>query len=397
MAKLVTFQIYGTTKTNLDSMTLLEREMCFTIDTLEVYIGDSSGNKILIGRAIVDTYANMPTAGVSGRIFVASDTKDVYVDDGNAWIKTTVHHLSELAGTLDDISDGSTYGRVRKTELTNGLVSRVNDGSHSANAQELRQHLDNDSIHVPIDDTAHGPDNVISAAEVDERIQSAVSDAVFSNDRREPVLSRTTDEPTSPSEGDRYIVPVGSTGTNWSGHDNDIAEYKNGAWVFNTPEAGWLTFVLDEDTDGLDFQFNKSGQWVPAPTSVNHNSTLNKQGGRSNEYYHHTYAEWVRNRTAATDSVDGYMTKEDHQKLPTTNEKEALAGTDGIPSDTNRYVTDSDSRLTDARTPTTHTDTHKMGGSDEVGTQTPTPNAIPYADANGRLNAWIDHIDCGVF
>lgn len=40
--------------------------------------------------------------------------------------------------------------------------------------------------------------------------------------------------------------------------------------------------------------------------------------------------------------------------LPTEQEKEALSGTDGDPSVSNKYVTDSDSRLYDARTPTTH-------------------------------------------
>ena len=40
---------------------------------------------------------------------------------------------------------------------------------------------------------------------------------------------------------------------------------------------------------------------------------------------------------------------------PTEDEKDALAGTSGSPSDTNRYVTNSDSRNTNARTPTSHT------------------------------------------
>ncbi|MCQ4575230.1 MAG: hypothetical protein NOU37_08295 [Candidatus Brocadiales bacterium] len=39
---------------------------------------------------------------------------------------------------------------------------------------------------------------------------------------------------------------------------------------------------------------------------------------------------------------------------PASDEKAALAGTSGTPSGTNKYVTDSDSRMTDSRTPTTH-------------------------------------------
>lgn len=39
---------------------------------------------------------------------------------------------------------------------------------------------------------------------------------------------------------------------------------------------------------------------------------------------------------------------------PTGDQKAALAGTSGTPSSTNKYVTDGDSRLSDARTPTSH-------------------------------------------
>lgn len=42
----------------------------------------------------------------------------------------------------------------------------------------------------------------------------------------------------------------------------------------------------------------------------------------------------------------------------------ALGGTAGIPSSTNKYVTDSDARMTDARTPTAHATTHTDGTDD---------------------------------
>jgi len=51
---------------------------------------------------------------------------------------------------------------------------------------------------------------------------------------------------------------------------------------------------------------------------------------------------------------------------PTAGEKAALAGTSGTPSGTNKYVTDSDPRNTNARTPTAHAGTHESGGGDEI-------------------------------
>jgi hypothetical protein len=50
-------------------------------------------------------------------------------------------------------------------------------------------------------------------------------------------------------------------------------------------------------------------------------------------------------------------------------------------------VATSDSRLSDARTPTAHATSHKNGGADEVATVTPAANAIPKAGAGGTLAA----------
>lgn len=53
-------------------------------------------------------------------------------------------------------------------------------------------------------------------------------------------------------------------------------------------------------------------------------------------------------------------------------------------------VADSDSRLLDARTPTSHANTHKHGGSDEVSTVTPTANTIPKAGSSSTLSdGWL--------
>lgn len=63
---------------------------------------------------------------------------------------------------------------------------------------------------------------------------------------------------------------------------------------------------------------------------------------------------------------------------PTTTQKEALLGTSGSPSNTNRYVTDNDVRNTNARTPLTHASTHLPNGSDPLTTAT----AVGLANTN---------------
>ncbi|MGC9368718.1 MAG: DUF2793 domain-containing protein [Paracoccaceae bacterium] len=44
--------------------------------------------------------------------------------------------------------------------------------------------------------------------------------------------------PASPSEGDRYIVAAGATGS-WAGWDNSVAMYVDGAWLRLPPGFGW--------------------------------------------------------------------------------------------------------------------------------------------------------------
>ncbi|KRA47198.1 hypothetical protein ASD80_17930 [Devosia sp. Root635] len=67
-----------------------------------------------------------------------------------------------------------------------------------------------------------------------------------------------TTPPTSPLEGEAWIVPAGATGV-WSGHTNEIAAYQAGAWSFLDPAAGWQVYDRSDKTQ-LVFD---SGAWTP--------------------------------------------------------------------------------------------------------------------------------------
>ena len=61
------------------------------------------------------------------------------------------------------------------------------------------------------------------------------------------VKSRTTTTPpSSPAEGDSYIVASGATGV-WANQYPRLAVYLDGAWGFIDPKAGWEVRVLDEN------------------------------------------------------------------------------------------------------------------------------------------------------
>jgi len=77
------------------------------------------------------------------------------------------------------------------------------------------------------------------------------------------VISKTNDVPTTPADGDRYIVPSGATGI-WSGYDGKVARYNEDVWELYTPLKGWLAYIEDEVIDGQ-YQFFDGTSWVPAP------------------------------------------------------------------------------------------------------------------------------------
>ncbi|MBK0327282.1 DUF2793 domain-containing protein [Rhodobacteraceae bacterium F11138] len=54
-----------------------------------------------------------------------------------------------------------------------------------------------------------------------------------------------TAPPSSPADGDRYIVGSGATG-DWSGWDLSVVLYADGIWTRLAPRAGWRVWVEDE-------------------------------------------------------------------------------------------------------------------------------------------------------
>lgn len=61
------------------------------------------------------------------------------------------------------------------------------------------------------------------------------------------VLSRTVDEPGGGTVGDKYIVPVGSVGATWAGHDKEVATWDGiTPWIFSVPTDRHAYTVQDE-------------------------------------------------------------------------------------------------------------------------------------------------------
>jgi len=109
---------------------------------------------------------------------------------------------------------------------------------------------------------------------------------------QEPVKSTTINAaPGSPTKGDRYIIPLAVVPLDeWDGHANDIVWYNGVEWKYDTPEAGWSTFVeaqlLAFTYNGTEWGVAEAGAVVTTELFVDKNrvDTYPENGSRSLPY-----------------------------------------------------------------------------------------------------------------
>lgn len=237
-----TIKIKRGTKAQLDAYGPLQQgEMGYCTDTKEIYIGDGTQNT-LVGRVMSGTLVNRPNASVQGRFYYATDDGYLYLDTGSAWQRISAKRLTDLTGTVDDIADGTNYAKVLKADITAGHPNKVSDGTKTATAAQIRDHIDNAAIHRQINDSGTGPTDLWSA----QKIRNEIELAKRNIEPQASVKNRTTTTPPgTPALADRYIIPEGATGA-WSGKTNQIAEWNGSAWDFYAPQVGWTCYVDDE-------------------------------------------------------------------------------------------------------------------------------------------------------
>ena len=96
---------------------------------------------------------------------------------------------------------------------------------------------DSTNLQLPYLDGAQAQKHV-TVNEALRRLDALVLLAVEDKDLTAP--------PGSPADGARYIPKATATGA-WSGKENYVAHYVDGAWEFYSPREGFVAYMRDED------------------------------------------------------------------------------------------------------------------------------------------------------
>jgi hypothetical protein len=322
--------------------------------TNATHTGDVTGATALTIAADVVTNAmlvNVATSTIKGRITaLTGDPEDL---------------TATQARTLLNVEDGSTADQTAleiEAIVSHDLLLDYAIGQHRV--------IDDATVSTTVLWSSDKIDSVVSAVSAGIDLKDPVETGTLSGDGNITLSGEQTIRGVTTSTS-RVILTDQTSGA------------ENGAWV--TAAGAWTrTSDFDEDADAT----NGARFFVGEPSSTVYRY----------EFILTTADPIVIDTTVLTfaalrpldfGTTSGTATEGNDARVPSQDENDALVGTDGVPSTLNKYVTNSDSRMSDARTPTSHAASHQDGGSDEVATATSAAAAIPKADGSGKLDTWI--------
>ena len=242
------------TKAQLDTVMaggtpLVSGELGFTTDTKEVFVSDGTVAH-LVGNVMVGLLTARPTAGVSGRMYHATDDVSTWVDNGSSWVD-----VSGGISNLDDIADGTTYGKVLNTYLNANRPDGIYTGTGKLTGATISGHINDATIHRSINDSGTSSTDLWSANKISLAIDQAISGLDFQDDVLDIQIDATLN-PGSPVSGARYILTNTAAlhagfGTIVGVGNNDIVEYNGSAFVisYDVSVKGEGVLVWDRDSD----------------------------------------------------------------------------------------------------------------------------------------------------
>ncbi len=205
-------------------------------------------------------------------------------------------------------------------------------------------------------------------------------DSTFSgvSNNKGSVLAYQSSPPSSPSDGDKYLVKATGTG-DWSGHDNEIATYNTStsSWSFSgSPSEGWMVFNKDDsdNTYGNRQLINTDSGWEVFSNVVHHNNLADLDTG--SDYLHLNSTQKSALTGGSTTDADAQHTHDTLMKKPTTQ------GTENnfVSFDANGNAKDSTYSASDFASSTHNHDTEYISII-----SSPTAGNLVKQDANGEV------------
>ncbi|MCK4260026.1 MAG: hypothetical protein KAX49_13690 [Halanaerobiales bacterium] len=282
-------------------------EFAYTTDSKQVYIGDGANNH-LVGRFIIlDTEAEGRTLyETNGNAVYTKDTGKTFLylgsGTGEGWQLIGVADLEDIAGDLDDIADGTTYGKVKNTELNSGQVKQVRAVTGAANVtgDNIKDHIDDADKHREINDSGTAVTDLWSGNKIQselDAIDSGIGSSIHTPVQDINALKAIDSVATGNEVSDKMLIHVEN----------------NGLFRFDLESSAApddVDVVRPTDRGAL------NGRWIRMtdPTN-NHNNLSNLDGGGGGEYYHMTSAQHTSATREATASQNGLMSSAYANKL----------------------------------------------------------------------------------
>lgn len=197
----VTIQVRRGTKAQLDGITLAAGELGFTTDDqTELWIGTGAAN-LLVGRVLSGAVGSIPAAAVTGRLYFATDTDELFFDNGATWDEI----ISDIGGTQDNLVKIDANGKPTDAG-------------------------------VAVDDAGATTADLWTAQKITTEINNAINGRKWKNPAAVLNLvgngAALTIEGLTPTAGDAYVVTTANgAGDLATATVGDIWEYSGSAWA----------------------------------------------------------------------------------------------------------------------------------------------------------------------
>jgi hypothetical protein len=270
-----------------------------------------------------------PASSVDSRIAAFDGTTGKLLKDGGSTIADVVsranHTGTQLLATISDAGTAAALDVPAAGDAASGEVVKGND-SRLTDSRTPSTHA---STHIK------GGGDAIDA----DKLQIDVSFSTISADTSDPNVT-DSDHLGAILKGIDNALTSGGTYTDENARDAIGAALSGGDTnsINCTPDDAGDTISLDVQRKSVGLVGNTEGSLGEDAQGI-----------------------FVELGTTSNKAASGQ-----DSRFPTGDEKAALAGTDGTPSSSNKFVTNTDSRLADSRTPSAHASTHSRGGSDPI-------------------------------